>query len=185
MLRFAIGVILFSPLLVVANDFSVVSSPAWNKTWQTEPVQVQKYSLGVSDYQHEIKRFSFARPLSRYLSLSAQVVTSRRGLQDCANSFDQATLGYEIMPRLQLAEELELGLGFARLDGGHMAFITGDRLDMADSHSFILSTELMQQQSGSSLEIRLTRTRYDAHSVYDRQTAFTDNNFSLSYQLRF
>ncbi|ALS97300.1 hypothetical protein [Lacimicrobium alkaliphilum] len=185
MFRFAIGVIFFSPLLAMANDMSVVSSPIWKQTWQTAPVQVQKYSLGVSDYQHEIKRFSFARPLTRYLSLSAQVITSRRGLQDCANSFDQATLGYEIIPRLQLAEEFELGLGYARLDGGHMAFITGDRLDMADSHSFILSTELMQGQPASSLEVRLTRTHYDAHAVYDQQTAFTDNNVSLSYQIRF
>lgn len=185
MFRFAIGIIFLSPLLAMAKDISEVRLPIWKQTWHAAPVQIQKYSFGVSDYQHEIKRFSFARPLTKYMSLSAQVVTSRRGLQDCANSFDQATLGYEIIPRLQLAEEFELGLGFARLDGGHMAFVTGNKLDMADSHSFILSTELMQEQPASSLELRLTRTHYDAHAVYDQQTAFTDNNVSLAYQIRF
>lgn len=183
MFRFAISVF-FSPLLVIAAESPVAIPSAWHDNWQTSPVQVQKYSLGVSDYQHEIKKFSFDRPLTRYLSLSAKIVTSRKGLQDSANSYAQATLGYEVLPRLLVAEATELGLGFAQLDGGHMAFITGDRLDMADSHSVILFTE-WQQGTMSSVELRLTRTRYDGHAVYEQQSAFTDNNFSLSYELRF
>ncbi|GGD64674.1 hypothetical protein GCM10011357_20010 [Lacimicrobium alkaliphilum] len=148
-------------------------------------MQVKKYSFGVSDYQHEIKRFSFASPLTQHLSFSAEVVTSRTGLQDCANSFDQTTLGYEVLPRLQVAEQVQLGIGFAQLDGGHIAFITGDRLDMADSQSFIVSTQWLQAIPTASLELRLTRTSYDAHAVYEQQKAFTDNSLLLSYQLHF
>lgn len=185
MFRFAISLLLLAPLLVMANQRAAVASFSWDTQRQGLPVQVQRYSFGGADYQHDIKRFSFASPITQHLSLSAQVVKSRTGLQDCASSFDQTTLGYEILPRLQVAKEMQLGIGFAQLDGGHMAFITGDRLDMADSQSFILSTQWLQEIPTATLELRLTRTSYDAHAIYEQHKAFTDNSLLVSYQLRF
>ncbi|WP_141096215.1 hypothetical protein [Lacimicrobium sp. SS2-24] len=183
MFRFAVSVGVLFPLSVAAADFHVPDSVF--KSMTDSSVHLHKQRWGGADYHHEIKRFSFTKVLSPSVSVAANIVSSQRGLQDCANSYDQRTLGYEILPRLKVRDNLQVSLGVGRLDGGHMAFVTGDKLDMVDRRSVILAASIPFSQPSEALELRVSRSHYDAHAVYDQQTGFYDNSLRISYQLRF